>query len=77
MGLFQCNENIYNTRNMVHSGIKVPKIKTVSYGDRTIRYNVPTLWNAFIRDNDYTTFKNINHLKYYLKKHTLNSYKEA
>ena len=75
MGLFHNNENIYNTRNMVHGGIKVPKIKTVSYGDRTIRFNVPTQWNAFIKENDYSTFRNINHLKYYLKKYTLNSYK--
>ena len=62
LDIFQCNENIYNTRNMMHGGLKVPKIKTVSYGDRSLRYNVPTLWN------DFNTFKNINQFKRYLKK---------
>ena len=72
---FQCNKNIYNTRNMMHGGLKVPKIKTVSYGDRTLRYNVPTLWNDFIKDKNFNTFKNINQFKRYLKKCYLDFYK--
>ena len=67
LDIFQCNENIYNTRNMMHGGLKVPKIKTVSYGDRSLRYNVPTLWNDLMKDKNFNTFKNINQFKRYLK----------
>ena len=62
---------------MIHGGLKVSPIKTVSYGDLSLRYSVPTHWNAFIRNEDYTTFKNMNQFKRYLKKSCLDSYKGA
>ena len=55
--LFQSNINIFNTRNMLHGGLKVPKITTVSYGNRSLRYNVPVLWNDFIKDLDFGKLK--------------------
>ena len=75
--LFQSNINIFNTRNMLQGGLKVPKITTVSYGNRSLRYNVPVLWNDFIKGLDFGKLKNIFHLKSYFKKITLNSYEEG
>lgn len=73
--MFQCNNNIYNTRNMNQGGLKVPKILTKSYGDMTLRYNIPTLWNEFIKNNNSTKFNNINQLKRYLKDSAIEKYK--
>ena len=75
--LFHCNINIFNTRNMVQGGLKVPKITTVSYGNRSLRYNVPLAWNDFIKDLDLNKLKHLNHLKSYFKKITLNSYDDG
>ena len=36
LNLFHCNVNAYNTRNMVRGGLEVPKIKSVSFGGRSI-----------------------------------------
>ena len=75
--LFHCNINIFNTRNMLQGGLKVPKITTVSYGNKSLRYIVPLSWNDFIKDLDFNKLKNLNHLKSYFKKITLNSYVEG
>ena len=75
--LFQSNINIFNTRNMVQGGLKVPKITTVSYGNRSLRFKVPILWNDFVKDLDFSKLKNLFHLKSYFKTITLNSYEEG
>ena len=72
--IFQCNENIYNTRNMNHGGLIVPIIKTKSYGDRTLRYTVPRVWNDFIKNVNINIFNNINQLKRFLKINTIETY---
>ena len=46
--LFQIILNKYNTRNMVKGGLVVPKINTVSYGERSLRFVIPKQWNDFI-----------------------------
>ena len=75
--LFQYNINIFNTRNMSQGGLKVPKISTVSYGNRSLRYNVPLTWNNFINNVDMDNINNLNQLKNSFKKITLNSYVEG
>ena len=72
--LFQLNVNKYNTRNMEKGGLQVPKINKVCYGERTLRYTVSTLWNEFIKHNDYINFNNHKQFKKYLKKNTLETY---
>jgi len=72
--IFLGNDNIYNTRNMSHGGLKVPIIKTKSYGVRILRYTVPNVWNDFIKKFNIKTFNNFNQLKSFLKINTIESY---
>ena len=41
--LFALNINYYNTRNTDKGGLKIPKIKTLCYGNRSLRYSGPKL----------------------------------
>ena len=68
MSLFHRNENKYNTRNMSKGGLCIPKINSTVYGERTLRFSVPSLWNEFIKYNDVNNFDNLNQLKRHLKK---------
>ena len=43
LNLFRVNVNRYNTRNMEMGSLQVPNIKKVCYGERTLRYSVPTI----------------------------------
>ena len=49
----------------------------MSYGNRSLRYNVPVTWNNFINDVDMEKVNNLNQLKNKFKKITLDSYDEA
>ena len=49
----------------------------MSYGNRSLRYNVPVTWNNFINDVDMEKVNNLNQLKNKFKKNTLDSYDEA
>ena len=66
MSLFHSNDR-FNTRNMTNGGFIVPRIKTLSYGERSLRYSVPLIWNEFIKSNDFNKFKSPQHLRSYLK----------
>ena len=72
--LFERNLNQYNTRNMTNGGLVVPRINTVSYGERSLRFAIPKQWNNFITKVDINTMKSLNMLKKYLKQITLSSY---
>ena len=74
MDLFQLNVNRYSTRNMADGGILVPPIKTLSYGERSIRYAIQTIWNKFIKNNDHNRFKSPKHLRNFLKSSYIDSY---
>ena len=51
MEFFKSNVNVYCTRNMEKGGLIVPRIRSVTYGDKTLRYAVPTVWNKHIKLN--------------------------
>ena len=74
MNLFQENINDYNTRNMKKGGLIIPKITSVSYGDRSLRYIIPKVWNEYIKYNDYQNLKSALHLKSLFKKKVIETY---
>ena len=63
MEFFKSNINVYCTR-------------TVTYGDKTLRYTVPTVWNKYIKLNNYDSIRSIyhfkSHFKWYLNRIILN-----
>ena len=46
---------------MEKGGLIVPRIRSVTYGDKTLRYTI--VWNEFIKCNNYDSIRNIYHLK--------------
>ena len=46
------------------TGILVPSIKTLSYGERSIKYAIPSAWNEFIKTTDYRQFKTPKSLRF-------------
>ena len=72
--LFALNANYYNTRNADKGGLKIPKINTLCYGSRSLRYYGPRLWNDFIKSNDVKDIRNIYQFKRIVKKKALDSY---
>ena len=59
---------------MTKGGLVVPRINTVSYGERSLRFAIPKQWNNFITKVDINIIKSLNVLKKYLKQMTLSSY---
>ena len=43
--LFQPNINAYNTRDMTRGGVSLPHVRSLSYGQRSIRFTIPIVWN--------------------------------
>ena len=74
MSLFQENINQFNTRNMKKGGLIIPKITSVSYGDRSLRCVIPKVWNEYIKHKDYQSLKSALHLKSLYKKSTIDAY---
>ena len=73
--ILKLNINRYNTRNMESGGLVVPRIDTTSYGIRSLRYAIPTLWNDFIKSNkDHNLLKSNTQVKQYLKRLALKKY---
>ena len=77
MNLFQYNTNSYNTRNMSSGGLRIPPIRTDTYGNKSLRYSVPYLWNIFINQHDHSKFKSVHQIRQYLKKFYIDSYVNA
>ena len=76
--LFQLNSEIHThlTRNVINEGIYVPQINTSSYGNNSIRYSAPVIWNALIKNsNEINNIKTLLKLKLYLKNYYLSKYK--
>ena len=80
--LFQLVKDIHTYEtNLLH----IPQIHTTSYGNKSLKYHCPTLWNSTIK-NKIAVDKNVNinihidsihnlhHFKRILKKHYLHSY---
>ena len=76
--LFQLNSDIHThtTRNVKKEGLHVPQINTNTYGNKSIRYAAPVLWNALLKTNsEINNIKTSSTLKLHLKKHYLTYYK--
>ena len=68
--LIERNLNKYSTRSMVKGSLVIPKITTVSYGERSLRYKIPKNWNDFIKTCQ-KDFTNVKFLNTYLKEMAL------
>ena len=71
--LFNRNVNKYHTRNMEKGGLILPKINSVSYGEKSLCFQVPKTWNLFISTNT-KQINNTEQLKHELKKLSLAMY---
>ena len=74
--LFQLNNEIHThvTRNVKY--IYVPQTNTSSYGNNSIRYSAPMIWNTLIKNNnEINNIKTLSMLKLYLKNSYLSKYK--
>ena len=61
---------MYITRNMKKSELLLPHIKTLSYGERSIKFAIPSKWNEFIKSNDFNHFKTPKSLRGYFNTYT-------
>ena len=41
----------YNTRNMSNQGLYIPSINTTAFGNKSLRYNTPVVWNKLLKTN--------------------------
>ena len=58
---------------MEKGGLIVPRIRSVTYGDKTLRHTVPTVWNKYIKLNNYDSIRSI-YFKSHFKKMVFASY---
>ena len=81
MDLFRLSTNVHTTNQTLNSAlnnlIHIPKIKTVSYGNHSIRYHCAKLWNQMFRNGTFCVDSNpgnavhlckVNNVHYFLKK---------
>ena len=81
MDLFILSSNIHTTNQTLNSAlnnlIHIPKIKTVSYGNHSIRYHCAKLWNQMFRNGTFRVDSNqvndvklcqVNSVHYFKKK---------
>ena len=41
----------YNTRNVSNQGLYIPSIYTTAFGNKSLRYNTPVVWNKLLKTN--------------------------
>ena len=68
MDLFRLSSNVHSTNQTLNSAlnnlIHIPKIKTVSYGNHSIRYHCAKIWNQMFRNGSFCVDSNqINDVK--------------
>ena len=81
MGLFRLSTNVHTTNQTLNSAlnnlIHIPKIKTVTYGNNSIRYHCAKLWNQMFRTGSFRIDSNpendeklckVNSIHYFKKK---------
>ena len=65
MDLFRLSSNVHTTNQILNSAlnnlIHIPKIKTVSYGNHSIRYHCAKLWNQMFRNGTFPIDSNPAH----------------
>ena len=81
MNLFRLSTNVHTTNQTLNSAlnnlIHIPKIRTVSYGNHSIRYHCAQLWNQMFRNGSFHIDSNpandvklcqVNSIHYFKKK---------
>ena len=77
--LFKLNSVVSspNTRNVFNEGLFIPRIYTTGYGNKSLRYSAPLLWDNFLKCNsEINAINKLDTLKRYLKNIFLKSYVE-
>jgi hypothetical protein len=79
LNLFDFNSSVSSqgTRNVFNEGLFIPRIYSVNFGNKSLRYSAPLIWNKFLKGN--TEINSINKLdtfKRFLKKLFLKTYSE-
>ena len=77
LNLFISNSNVHNhaTRNVCNDGLFVPAINTTSFGNNSLRFSAPVVWNNHLKINkDINNMKTKNQFKTYLKNYFLSQY---
>ena len=65
-----------HTRNVCNEGLFIPRIYTTSFGNKSLRYSAPLLWNNFLIVNSkINSINKLDTFKSYLKKSFLKLYK--
>ena len=65
----------YNTRNVSNQGLYIPSINTTAFGNISLRYNTPVVWNKLLKTNpEISNSVSMNSLKYTLKSYYLKTY---
>ena len=65
----------YNTRNVSNQGLYIPSINTTAFGNKSLRYNTPVVWNKLLKTNpEISNSVSMNSLKYTLKSYYLKTY---
>ena len=73
LNLFVLNNVVssQHTRNVCNEGLFIPRIYTTSFGNKSLRYSAPLLWNNFLRVNSkINSINKLDTFKSYLKKHS-------
>ena len=72
---FTNQKHNYGTTSASKEFLFIPQINTVSYGNKSIKYGGPYLWNEICKNNPtLNNVKTIFQLKRFLKKHFLFQY---
>ena len=65
----------YNTRNVSNQDLYIPSINTTAFGNKSLRYNTPVVWNKLLKTNpEISNSVSMNSLKYTLKSYYLKTY---
>ena len=65
----------HETRNANHDGLYIPSINTTAFGNRSLRYSAPVIWNDLISiDNTINGLKTTRQFKNYTKNYFLSKY---
>ena len=73
---YSYSKHSHNTRNSFNQGFFIPSINTTSFGNKSLRYKTPLVWNNLINTHPgLLNCSSVPVLKYKLKNHYTSSYK--
>ena len=80
LNLFELNSAVSSqvTRNVFNEGLFIPRIYTTSFGNKSLRFSAPLLWNNFIKGHsEFNSIKTLVTFKGNLKKLFLKTYRDV